>query len=258
MKSIILKELNRIELQENIQILYSCEAGSRFWGTDSPDSDYDVRFIYVRKVHSYLKINEERDVIEVKLSPNIEIVGWDLKKTLKLIKKSNPSLQEWVSSPLHYKLDDNILDSLKLLTSKAFSLRTTIYHYVNMAKKSYLSMKKESNNTTKRYINCIRPILICFTFIQHNERPNYDFITMCRQVIKDEVVYKQLQLLHDAKKEGQPNFSSDMLLQFIEEAIPQIENHAHTLSHQPLQIEEELNQFFLSVLKKTNPAFFSS
>ena len=45
---LIKEKLSQIEKRENIRILYACESGSRAWGFASPDSDYDVRFIYVR------------------------------------------------------------------------------------------------------------------------------------------------------------------------------------------------------------------
>ncbi len=38
-------ELSSIEAKENVKILYAVESGSRAWGVESPDSDYDVRFI---------------------------------------------------------------------------------------------------------------------------------------------------------------------------------------------------------------------
>ena len=44
---LIKEKLSQIEERENIRILYACESGSRAWGFASPDSDYDVRFIYV-------------------------------------------------------------------------------------------------------------------------------------------------------------------------------------------------------------------
>lgn len=64
MKDIILRELKKIEEWENVKIIMAIESGSRAWGFASPDSDYDVRFIYVRKEENYLKLEKTRDVIE--------------------------------------------------------------------------------------------------------------------------------------------------------------------------------------------------
>lgn len=53
MREKIQEQLRRIEEAENIKILLSVESGSRAWGFASPDSDYDVRFIYIRRLWSY-------------------------------------------------------------------------------------------------------------------------------------------------------------------------------------------------------------
>lgn len=55
MEELIKSKLKEIEEKENIKILHCVESGSRAWGFASPDSDYDVRFIYVmkRRIKSY-------------------------------------------------------------------------------------------------------------------------------------------------------------------------------------------------------------
>ena len=96
-------ELADIERQENVRILYCAESGSRAWGFASPDSDFDVRFIYVCQRNHYLKLGKIRDVIELPINDVLDINGWDLDKTLRLLHKSNPTLFEWFSSPIIYK-----------------------------------------------------------------------------------------------------------------------------------------------------------
>ena len=103
MNKIIEQKLKEIEEKENVKIILAVESGSRAWGFASPDSDYDVRFIYVRETKEYLKLNEIRDVIEWQLDETLDISGWDIKKALKLLYKTNPTLFEWFSSPIVYK-----------------------------------------------------------------------------------------------------------------------------------------------------------
>ena len=95
MREIILEELRKIEEQENVKIIMAIESGSRAWGFASPDSDYDVRFIYVRKETDYLKLEKFRDVIEWKLDGVLDINGWDIRKALQLLHNSNPTVCEW-------------------------------------------------------------------------------------------------------------------------------------------------------------------
>ena len=97
----ILKRLDQIEREENVSIVYACESGSRAWGFESTDSDWDVRFIYVHGQDWYLSIDveEKRDVIERPVNDELDISGWDLRKALKLVRRS-PPLLEWLSSPI--------------------------------------------------------------------------------------------------------------------------------------------------------------
>lgn len=90
MKEKIQEQLRRIEEAENIKILLAVESGSRAWGFASPDSDYDVRFIYIRRLEDYLRLDAIRDVIELPIDDVLDINGWDLQKTLRLLHKSNP------------------------------------------------------------------------------------------------------------------------------------------------------------------------
>lgn len=103
MRKKIQTQLRRIEEEENIKILLAVESGSRAWGFASPDSDYDVRFIYIRRMEDYLKLEKVQDVIELPMDDVLDMNGWDLQKTLRLLYKSNPTLFEWFSSPIVYQ-----------------------------------------------------------------------------------------------------------------------------------------------------------
>ncbi|HTY22758.1 MAG TPA: nucleotidyltransferase domain-containing protein, partial [Desulfomonilaceae bacterium] len=96
MEESVRNHLGKIEADENIRVVYACESGSRAWGFPSVDSDYDVRFIYIRPVEWYLSIDEKRDVIERPIDAGLDISGWDLRKALQLFRKSNPPLLEWL------------------------------------------------------------------------------------------------------------------------------------------------------------------
>lgn len=103
----IKQKLLEIEEKENVKVLHAVESGSRAWGFASPDSDYDVRFIYVRRKEDYLRINEPRDVIEWQLDELLDINGWDLKKALIQFHRGNATLFEWTNSPIVYKTTES-------------------------------------------------------------------------------------------------------------------------------------------------------
>src|SRR5687768_11274605 len=129
--------LTQIEEEYKIKILLACETGSRAWGFPSPDSDYDVRIIYAHHKDWYLSLNEGKDTIEKMLENNdLDITGWDLRKVLRLLWKSNPPLLERIQSPIIYKVDPDFLKEINVLAKSCYSKIATMYHYLSMAKKT--------------------------------------------------------------------------------------------------------------------------
>ena len=103
MDAIIQEKLNQLEAEYGVQILLAVESGSRAWGFASPDSDYDVRFIFWHPKDWYLSVFEQRDVIELPVDAVLDISGWDIRKALRLLWKSNAALIEWLNSPIVYR-----------------------------------------------------------------------------------------------------------------------------------------------------------
>ena len=97
--------LAQVEAERNVRVLFACESGSRAWGFASRDSDYDVRFLYVHRRDWYLSVEDRRDVIEQPLADDLDVSGWELRKALRLLRKSNPPLLEWLKSPVVYRHD---------------------------------------------------------------------------------------------------------------------------------------------------------
>ena len=117
----IQNKLKEIEKGHSVKILLAVESGSRAWGFESKDSDYDIRFIYAHEKDFYLSIDKKRDVIEYPIVDLIDINGWDLKKALQLFYKSNPTLAEWLKSPIVYFENSEFKKELLELEKKYFS-----------------------------------------------------------------------------------------------------------------------------------------
>ena len=117
--------------------IMAIESGSRAWGFPSADSDYDVRFLYARPVEWYLSILEGRDVIERPIDAQLDINGWDIKKALRLFRKSNPPLAEWLGSPIVYLERQDIAERLRELAQRYYSPLACIHHYLHMAEGNY-------------------------------------------------------------------------------------------------------------------------
>jgi len=156
----ILIKLAEIESAENIHILHAVESGSRAWGFASPDSDYDVRFIYMREMRHYLKLEKARDVIEWPFDELLDISGWDLQKTLRLLRSSNPTLFEWSNSPIIYKTTEEWASVQKEINNY-FLAKSGLYHYLSTATGNYREYLKGDMVKLKKYFYVIRPILAC-------------------------------------------------------------------------------------------------
>ena len=171
MKSNIQNELNEIEKNYNVKIIYACESGSRAWGFASANSDYDVRFIYTHPKDWYLTIAEKRDVIENPLDGDLDINGWDIRKSLILLRKSNSPLLEWISSPIKYRNVKSIMDAFVELSTVAFLPESSCYHYLSMAKNIISNFDDGEVAKIKSYLYSLRTILCCKWIIKRLNQP---------------------------------------------------------------------------------------
>ncbi len=151
--------LGQLEAERGVRILFAVESGSRAWGFASPDSDYDVRFLYVHRVEDYLSIRERRDVIEAELPGDLDMAGWDLRKALGLLAKSNPSLHEWLRSPIVYRQDETFMAEFGPLADEWLSETALFKHYLNMAKGNWAAYLQEEEVARKKYLYVFRPVL---------------------------------------------------------------------------------------------------
>jgi len=151
--------LRAIEAEHQVTVLFACESGSRGWGFASPDSDYDVRFIYVNRLPWYLTVAPGRDVIELPISGDLDINGWDLRKALGLMRESNPTLLEWLRSPIVYREDAEVMARFRALAVQVFSNVKGWHHYASMAKKNFREHMQADEVRYKKYLYVLRPLL---------------------------------------------------------------------------------------------------
>ena len=157
----ILHRLDKIESDHGVRVLFACESGSRAWNFASGDSDYDVRFLYVHRRDWYLGIDTDarRDVIELPIEDELDINGWDLRKALRLLRKSNPPLLEWIGSPIVYREAGALAERLRVLRETFCSPRACAYHYFHMARGNYRDYLKGPEVRLKKYLYVLRPLL---------------------------------------------------------------------------------------------------
>lgn len=183
-KKCIDEHLLALEADNGVKLLYACEAGSRAWGFESADSDYDVRFIYLRPTRQYLALDTSRDVIE-RPGPVFDFSGWDIKKAFHLFRKGNPPLLEWLYSPIVYAEAEGrfaITDPLRDLANRYFQKRALIHHYLHMCARNWKAYLQEEPIWTKKYLYVLRAVLACAWIDTHNTVPPVMFKTLWTDV----------------------------------------------------------------------------
>ena len=196
-------ELAKLEAEQNVRVLYACESGSRAWGFASRDSDYDVRFLYVHNRDWYLSVEDRRDVIERPIADDHDVSGWELRKALRLLRKSNPPLLEWLKSPVVYHHDPAFVVEFGALATKFYSPRRCFTHYLHMAFgnwRDYLCGRKQVS--LKKYLYVFRPLLAC-RWIERQLGPvPMLFDAMVARVLDEQEAREALEELVARKREG--------------------------------------------------------
>jgi predicted nucleotidyltransferase len=141
--------LSSIEQEYELDILFACEAGSRAWGLANPYSDFDIRFIYrYHSLKNYLTLNKAKQVIDFQ-SP-FDASGYDIFKAFELIAKSNPSIYEWVYSPIIYIETSEFSQKLKRVIESAYSPFSLFKHYGSLCKRNVSESSKGSFSLKKQ------------------------------------------------------------------------------------------------------------
>lgn len=249
MKDLINQKLDEIEKRENVKILHCIESGSRAWGFASPDSDYDVRFIYVHPKEFYLRLDKTRDVIEWQLDDTLDINGWDIQKALQLLYKSNPTLFEWNSSPIVYRTTKD-WEKISSIINKYFVAKAELYHYLSTAKRNYREYLKGETVKLKKYFYVLRPLLACKWILAEGTPPPMLFKTLMDAYLDEEIKPDVLKLLD--LKMNTPEITEgkrfDAVNAYIDKTMLELEEILKDLPERHEQNWMELNELFIGLL----------
>ncbi|MCI0552911.1 MAG: nucleotidyltransferase domain-containing protein [Anaerolineae bacterium] len=250
MKGKIIETLQEIEIKEGVIAFYACESGSRAWGFPSRDSDYDVRFLYLHPVDWYLSIGEKRDVIEYPIDNQLDINGWDLKKALRLFRKSNPPLLEWLNSPIVYQEKFTIASQLRGLAKTYYSPNACIHHYLHMAQGNVREYLKGERVWLKKYFYVLRPILAIKWIEQGYGVAPTSFGTLLEQIVPDGILKDEIKKLIELKSIGAELDYGDrisVISDFIENELARLEEDQKHYENNPAPVEV-LDRLFLQAL----------
>lgn len=254
----ILKELKNIEERFHVKILYAVESGSRAWGFPSKDSDYDVRFIYVHQPNWYLSIDpqgdgKKRDVIELPINDLLDISGWEITKALRLFRKSNPSLLEWMRSNIIYWQKGPFIDRVRALEDEVFYPHASLHHYLNMAKNNYQGYLQGTSVNIKKYFYAIRPVLACKWIEEHKTIPPIDFHELLQLMVPPGELKTETQHLLKRKIAGDElDFEPKIQIinDFLDYEIEHLEAYIKTIEVEIEDPTEQLDALFRKTLKE--------
>ena len=248
MRERILEELKKIEEKENVRIIMAIESGSRAWGFASPDSDYDVRFIYVREKEEYLKLEGIRDVIEWQLDETLDINGWDIKKALQLLHKSNPTVFEWCASPIVY-MEREEFGWLKELLPRYFSIKKNLFHYWHMAETKYREYLRGDEVRVKKYFHVLRPLMAAKWILDKKCVPPMLFDDLVEAELEEQLKPELTRLLELKKTLPEMGMAPriQIMNDYIERVMPEIKSIAETMEDN-VSDWESLNALFLRMV----------
>jgi len=259
-KKLIQQKLKSLEKQHNVKIILAVESGSRAWGFPSINSDYDVRFIYVRRKEDYLSIKQQRDVIEVdildsdELGTPLDLNGWDIRKALQLAMQSNAALSEWLQSPIKYVIDNSIVEDLEKIVQKAVNIDYLKMHYFKLANNIWEQIKKNDFEVKlKLYCYALRPTLALKWLKHFGTIPPMDIFSLFQGLISciDPELKKKVDELIALKENAK---EKDVILRnqkidfFIELLLVEPVNEFKKITDN--EIISEADMFFRSVVNK--------
>lgn len=221
-------KLKHIEEKYSVNINYACESGSRAWGFASPDSDYDVRFLYTHSLEWYLSTSEKRDTIDI-MEGDFDAVGWELRKSLRLLKKSNVPAIEHLFSPILYLGEDKVISELRSIAKDCFSPIACMFHYLSMSKK-YEDKLKDETIKLKSLFYALRTAMAGKWIVENNTMPPVVFnemLSLAPTDIADEI--KNLMVIKSKNNEGYLHARNNKVIDFVSTTISNNSKYAKSL-----------------------------
>lgn len=199
----VMRCLDAVVVEHGVRILLAVESGSRAWGFHSPDSDFDARFIFVRREDAYLSLETPRDVIETPIEGLFDVNGWDLGKALRLMINGNSVVHEWLASPHVYIANARFIEALTPIARAWRSAYADAHHYHGLLatqRGRHIAGRDEVN--LKKYFCAVRPAIALQWLRERAEPPPMDLPGLLAGVTLPPKVAVALERLRAAKRQS--------------------------------------------------------
>ncbi|MCA0171987.1 DNA polymerase beta superfamily protein [Bacillus sp. RAR_GA_16] len=235
-------KLKEIEEKNNITILFACEAGSRAFGYESEASDRDIRFIYKHDLAWYLTVFPQNDVLEM-TSGKFEFHGWDIKKALYLIGKSNPSVLEWFISPTIYKETEEV-KMLRELSADCTSVKPLLFHYIKMGKSNLKAQKDRSDQ--KRVVYALKSILFGRELLENESLPRLTLPQLLQDSSLHEFIRMEGKLLFKREALREP----EHFIRHLKKELTRLEKKAQLLEERRVMVRIRIDEVFRLIVRR--------
>ena len=256
MKDEILSALKQLETRHGCRFLFAAESGSRAWGFASPDSDYDIRAVYVNPLDWYLTIEAApKDTIETMLPHDLDISAWELRKTLRLFAGCNLALNKWLTSPIQYFSSSGFLNEMRGLLPRVFNPVKATHHYLSIARQSHSALNGDGTISIKKLFYLLRGILAAKWSYKYQTMPPVLFMEM---LLPDLLLKSLLAHVHElleqkkvAGEKAQVIFSDD-IRSFYEDTEKECLEQSATINSHASQ-RDSLDRILQSWIKAFSP-----
>lgn len=249
----IVDSLKAIAEQHHCKILFAAESGSRAWGFASPDSDYDVRTIYIMPIEWYLSTAEKpQDTFGVMLPHDLDIAGWELRKALRLFMNCNLALYEWLGSPIFYWNEHKFAEHLRSLIPQYFNPLRATYHYLAIHQNALESLDSLNTISIKKLFYALRGLFAASWSARYRTMPPTEFSELLRTDLIPAHILEVINSFRSAKaiaNEKERITCSPKLLCFFQTEVTDIQKFINTLKSpkiDPAPIDSLLQQLIIN------------
>ena len=245
--------LETLEADHGCRVRYAAEAGSRAWGLASPDSDYDVRFVYAYPADWYLDIRERPDTLEHFYPGDLDCAGWELRKALRLFAGCNLSLCEWIGSPIIYRAQGALPEELRALAPAYFKPRKAIHHYLGTARGIRQNHLAGDAISIKKLFYIVRPLAAAAWIARCGTMPPLPLADLLDAGLLPADVEREVREFQAAKRqaaEGESVRVSSGLLAWMETAFATLHDVTGDLPPEGQCDWAPLNKLFLRTLEE--------
>lgn len=247
----ICTKLDIIETEHRIRIPFAVESGSRAWGFASADSDYDCRFIYVRPKDDYLALFPPKDTLDYPPDKIFDLSGWDVRKVIVHLVKSNAVMLEWLRSGHIYRKNDQFAAELWSLGQSFFHPTAVTWHYLSLAANKLREIKEKDSTKVKTYFYVLRPLACARFILQHQEIPFMEYSRNLQEISVPEEIRSQIeQLLARKAQSNEADLlpKQEALLGYFDQEIAEIEAWLSWTKFEKKQNVHEADDCFRKVL----------